>query len=128
MNEVFSSYKSVQKRCDAVPGWMDRLRPAITREDPGHGYWFDRDHPAWIEAKKRSAPDRLKRRRVSPQAAPEVTAQRKAICEACEHNGGIRRFEVAQVVVLRVKCAKCPDCSKGRSLSSAAQQCPEGKW
>jgi hypothetical protein len=53
MNEVFASYVSVQNRVTANPGWMEDVGRAIVREEVGHGYWFDTDHPAWIAAWER---------------------------------------------------------------------------
>jgi hypothetical protein len=86
MNEVFASYGSVEKRCAAVPGWMDAMKPAIVREEPGHGYWFDKDHPAWQEMWKRNRGRQIRSGPVDPAVQAAIRKQIGG-CRGCgDHN------------------------------------------
>lgn len=82
MNEVFASYASVEKRCREVPGWMEQMRETIVREEPGHGYWFDKDHPAWIELWKRTRGPKMRSAPIDP-AVREAIRKQVGGCRGC---------------------------------------------
>jgi hypothetical protein len=56
--------------------------------------------------------------------SPEILVVRKIACEGCGQKIILRESYESWVV----RCKACTICEGGRSLSSAFQQCPLGKW
>jgi len=57
-----------------------------------------------------------------------MLARRRAICEDCVENEGVREIILNQATTLMVKCRKCTKCEGGRNLAVIGHSCPLGKW